>query len=132
MMVMASPAAMNAATGAISAGMITLSRSPENFTPPPPTAASMAPMTPPMRACEELDGSPYAQVTRFQVIAPASPAKAISSVTCPASMIPVATVAATFREMNAPTKFRIEASPIAVRGERARVEIDDATTLAVS
>ena len=69
---------------------------------------------------------------RFQAIAPSSPAKAIVSVTCPASMIPVAIVAATLSETNAPTKFRIEASAIAVRGASARVEIADATTLAVS
>ena len=40
-------------------------------------------------------------------------------------MIPVAIVAATLSEMNAPTKFRTEASPIAVRGASARVEIED-------
>ena len=47
-------------------------------------------------------------------------------------MIPVAIVAATFSEMNAPTKFSTEASAIAVRGASARVEIAEATTLAVS
>jgi hypothetical protein len=47
-------------------------------------------------------------------------------------MMPVAMVAATFSEMKAPAKLRIETSPIAVRGARARVEIDEATTLAVS
>ena len=69
---------------------------------------------------------------RFQAIAPISPAKAIVSVTWPASTIPVATVAATFREMKAPTKLSTEASVIAVRGASARVEIAEATTLAVS
>ena len=47
-------------------------------------------------------------------------------------MIPVATVAATLSEMNAPTKLSTEASAIAVRGDSARVEIEEATTLAVS
>ena len=47
-------------------------------------------------------------------------------------MIPVATVAATFSEMNAPAKFSTAAIATAVRGDSARVEIDDATTLAVS
>ena len=69
---------------------------------------------------------------RFHAIAPISPANATVSVTCPASTMPVATVAATFSEMNAPAKFRTEASATAVRGDSARVEIDDATTLAVS
>ena len=69
---------------------------------------------------------------RFQTIAPTSPAKAIVSVTWPASTMPVATVAATFNEMKAPAKFSSEASAIAVRGAMARVEIAAATTLAVS
>ena len=69
---------------------------------------------------------------RFQAIAPTRPAKAIVSVTWPASMMPVATVAATFSEMNAPAKLRTETRVIAVRGASARVEIDDATTFAVS
>ena len=69
---------------------------------------------------------------RFQVIAPTRPAKAMVSVTWPASMMPVAIVAATFSEMKAPTKFRTETRVIAVRGASARVEIDEATTLAVS
>src|SRR4051794_21724077 len=46
--------------------------------------------------------------------------------------MPFATVAATSSEMNAPTKFSIAASPTAMRGGRARVEIDVATTFAVS
>ena len=68
----------------------------------------------------------------FQAIAPISPANAIVSVTRPGSMIPLAIVAATLSEMNAPTKLRTEASAIAVRGASARVEIEQATTLAVS
>ncbi len=68
----------------------------------------------------------------FHVIAPIKPANATDSVTWFASTIPVATVAATFREMNAPAKFSTEAIPIATRGDRAPVEIDEATTLAVS
>jgi hypothetical protein len=56
----------------------------------------MAPVTPPIRACDELEGRPWAHVIRFQAIAPTRPAKAISSVTCAASMMPVAMVAATF------------------------------------
>ena len=49
-----------------------------------------------------------------------------------ASTMPLATVAATSSEMNAPTKFRIAASATAARGDIARVEIDVATALAVS
>src|SRR3712207_6610651 len=70
----------------------------------------------------------------FQVIAPIRPLKTIagSTVTTSGSTIPLATVAATASEMNAPAKFRSAASPIASRGGSARVEIDVATTLAVS
>ena len=46
--------------------------------------------------------------------------------------MPVAIVAATASEMNAPAKFRIAASVTASRGDSARVEIDVATALAVS
>ena len=46
--------------------------------------------------------------------------------------MPFATVAATWSERNAPTKFRIAAMPTASRGGSARVEIDVATTFAVS
>ena len=49
---------MNAASGATRAGMTTLVSRPPNFTPPVPTAASMAPITPPISACEELEGNP--------------------------------------------------------------------------
>ena len=46
--------------------------------------------------------------------------------------MPLATVAATCSEMNAPTKLRTAAKPTASFGDIARVEIDVATTLAVS
>ena len=71
-------------------------------------------------------------MTRFQTTAPTSPANAIDSVTLAGSMIPVAIVAATFSEMNAPAKFSTAAISTALRGDRALVEIDEATTLAVS
>ena len=46
--------------------------------------------------------------------------------------MPLAIVAATSSEMNAPAKFRTAARPTATRGGSARVEIDVATALAVS
>jgi len=125
-------ATANASTGAIRPGMITLPITPPALTPAPPVAASIAPTIPPIRAWEELDGSPKSHVTRFQVMAPTSPAKAIVSVTWAASMMPVAMVAATCKEMNAPAKFNSDAIVTALRGDRARVEIEAATTFAVS
>src|SRR4051812_21993819 len=49
-----------------------------------------------------------------------------------ASTMPLAIVAATASDRNAPTKFRLAARPTATRGGIARVEIEVATALAVS
>ena len=85
-----------------------------------------------MSAWEELDGSPNHHVARFQVIAPISPANTTVGVMAPPSTTSFATVAATSREMKAPTKLRTAAKPTARRGGIARVEIEVATTFAVS
>ena len=69
---------------------------------------------------------------RFQAIAPIRPANTTVVVMAWVFTKPVPTVAATFSEMNAPTKFRMEAKAIAGLGAIARVEIAVATTLAVS
>ena len=126
------PAAQNASTGATSAGTMTLSIRPWPFTRRRPAATNAAPATPPMSACEELDGSPAHQVARFQAIAPMSPANTTVVVIAPASTMPPATVAATCREMNAPTKFRIAAMRTAARGDIARVDTVVAMAFAVS
>src|SRR3712207_2196691 len=97
-----------------------------------PSAATAAPATPPISACDEDEGRPKYHVARFHAIAPTSPAKTIDGVMSSASTMPDATVAATSSEMKAPTKFRIAAMLTAVRGASARVEIDVATALAVS
>src|SRR6266508_4265205 len=128
----ASPATTSASAGATSAGITTLSSSPEKYTALVPWAASVAPTTPPISACEDEDGSPKNHVVRFQTIAPISPAKTIGVVTSSGLTMPVAIVAATESERNAPTKFRIAASVTATRGGMARVEIAGATALAVS
>ena len=76
-----------------------------------PSATKTAPTIPPIRAWDELDGSPKYHVIRFQAIAPTSPPNTasrpiefgcISTTSC-------ATVAATASEMNAPTKLRTAA-----------------------
>ena len=69
---------------------------------------------------------------RFQEIAPTSPAKITVGVIAPASTTSEAIVAATSIEMNAPAKLNSAAIPTATRGDSACVEIDVATTLAVS
>src|SRR5689334_9904743 len=126
------PAAQNASTGATSAGTITLSTRPWPFTAPEPAATKAAPATPPMSACEELEGRPAYQVARFQAMAPMRPANTIVVVIALASTMPLATVAATCSEMNAPTKFRIALIATAAFGDMARVETVVAIALAVS
>ena len=71
-------------------------------------------------------------VSRFQAIAPIRPAKTSASVTTSASTMPLAIVAATASDRNAPTKFRIAAMITATRGDIARVETDVAIEFAVS
>src|ERR1700733_2882933 len=97
-----------------------------------PTATAVAPTTPPIRACEELDGSPKYQVSTFHAIAPSRPANTIGSVTTFWSTMPLAIVAATLIDKNAPTKFNSPHSTTAARGFSALVAIDVATALAVS
>ena len=122
----------NATSGATSAGTTTLPSSPWPMIAPAPAATKAAPTTPPIRACDELDGSPKYQVARFQAIAPIRPAKTTVGVMMPWSTMSPATVAATLSDRNAPTKFRTAAIATAARGESARVEIEVATTFAVS
>ena len=126
------PPTAKARTGATKAGMMTFSTRPETTMASARAATSAEPTTPPMSAWDELEGSPKYQVTRFHVMAPISPANTTVGVMNSALTMPLAMVAATASEMNAPTKFRIAAIVTATRGGRARVEIDVATALAVS
>ena len=87
---------------------------------------------PPISACEDDEGSPNHQVTRFQTIAPIRPAKTVISVTVAALTIPVAIVAATASDRKAPTKFSVAAISTASRGGMARVDTDVAIEFAVS
>jgi hypothetical protein len=112
--------------------MITFDTRPCHFTACEPAAASIEPMTPPISACEELDGMPNSQVTRFQTMAPASPANTTASVTRPVWTSPLAIVAATLSDRNAPTRFSAADSATAARGLSALVAIDVAIALAVS
>src|SRR5919204_1848823 len=121
-----------ARTGATTAGISTLPRTPSPSTASAPAAAKAEPTTPPINACDELDGSPKYQVIRFQEIAPIKPAKTTVGVIASLETTSWAIVAATAREMNAPAKLSAAAYPTAIRGGIALVEIVVATTLAVS
>ena len=97
-----------------------------------PAPAMDAPTTPPIRAWLELDGSPKYQVRRFQVIAPTRPASTMSRVMASWSTIPLAIVAATLKEINAPTKLRTAAIATASLGLSAPVDTLVAIEFAVS
>ena len=118
--------------GATSDGMRTLSLIPLQFTTSHPEAKIADPIIPPINAWLELDGRPKNHVTRFQVIAPTSPASTMLSVIASWSTIPVAMVAATSNETNAPAKLRTAAIATAALGLRARVETLVAMEFAVS
>src|SRR6201746_1007335 len=112
--------------------MMTLSTMPDHFT--DSAAASAAPTRPPISACEDDEGSPKYQVIRFQAIAPIRAANTTCSPPEPVggSMIPLPTVAATFVEMTAPTRFITAASASAARGVSALVDTATAIALAAS
>ncbi len=112
--------------------MITFWNSPCHFTACPPAAAIVEPTTPPMSACDELDGMPKNQVSRFQVMPPARPANTTVSVTSLVSTRPLAIVAATLNDKKAPTRFSTPDSATATRGLRAPVAMDVAIALPVS
>src|SRR5436309_15253923 len=95
-----------ATTGAITAGISTLPRTPSPRTASAPPAAKADPTTPPIRACDELDGRPKYQVARFHAIAPTRPAKTTVGVITSALTTSLATVAATASEMKAPAKLK--------------------------
>src|SRR3954454_18861393 len=106
---------------------MTFSRIPAPRTASGPAATKAEPTIPPISACEDDEGSPKYQVARFQAIAPISPANTIDGVITSAWTMPVAIVAATCSDRNAPTKLRNELRPTATRGGIARVETEVAT-----
>src|ERR1700722_14103755 len=112
--------------------MTTLDANPCHLTAWPPAAAMVEPTTPPISACDELEGIPKNHVSRFQAIPPARPAKTTVSVTSLVSTNPLAMVAATLKERKAPTRLRTPDIATATRGDRAPVAIDVAMALPVS
>ena len=96
--------------------MMTFETRPCHLTALPPAAAIVEPITPPMSACDELDGMPNSHVSRFQMIPPARPAATTVSVTSPVFTRPLAIVAATASERNAPTRLSRPDKATASRG----------------
>ena len=77
--------------GAKIPGRTTLCTMLSHWTPSDPDWTRAAPISPPISACEELDGNPSHHVIRFHVIAPKSAARTVLSVARPVSMIPFPT-----------------------------------------
>src|SRR6185437_15833379 len=115
-------------TGASTAGRMTLATRLCHLTAWAPAAASI----PPISACDELDGIPKNQVSRFHTIAPIRPAATTVSVTSLVSTRPLAIVAATARDRNAPIRLSTPDRATAIRGRSAPVAIVVAIALPVS
>src|SRR5205809_1031362 len=125
-------AAPNAIAGAASAGITTLCASPCQSTPFSPDCTSAAPTKPPISACDELEGKPNHQVSRFQAIAPSNAAKIVCCVARFASISPLATFFATAVVTNAPARFATDAINTAIRGVTARVPTEVAQLVQLS
>ena len=125
-----------AVNGAMSAGSTTLLSTMPKSIACRLAPTRVAPMRPPNRACDELEGRPSSHVSMFQVIAPISPAKMIgrksSGVICSSRMMPCEMVLETSVDRNAPTRLRLAASMTATLGLSAPVAIGVAMAFAVS
>src|SRR5919202_6020692 len=95
------------------------------------------PMSPPISACEELEGRPARHVMRFQAIAPNSAAMIIESPTPCSGATRLPMVSATFALRScvvttAPMRLRTAEKVTATRGRSARVPTVVAMAFAVS
>src|SRR5262245_14541981 len=98
-----------------------------------PTLATPAPTSPPISACELLDGMPIAQVMTFQVMAPMSAPNTTRGSTMSAEMIPVPTVCATCApKTKKAMKLKKAAQATACPGRSTRVDTMVAIELAAS
>ena len=108
-------------------------RRPSEMSTPKPALATAAPAIPPTSACDELVGSPSQNVTRFQPMAPTSPAKTtpIDSTSCVTTSLAMvdATLSPNTRKA---TKLKNAAQTTAVRGDSTRVDTTVAIELAAS
>ena len=111
---------------------MTFSRIPPHFTLSEATSAE--PTRPPNSACDDEDGRPKYQVSRFQAMAPTTPANTTPSpdTPCGGAIRPLPTVCATRSPKCVPMKLPIAAISNATRGVRARVLMLVAIALAAS
>lgn len=100
---------------------------------PNPALAIAAPAYPPIKAWEELVGSPQYQVKMFQITVPASPAKTTVGVMMLMSIMPFPRVFATaVPKMKSATKLKKAAHTTACLGVKTRVETTVAMEFAAS
>ena len=127
------PATTKARIGAMSAGTTTFSSDAvavDRAGARRPTNA--APTTPPISACDELDGRPKYQVARFQAIAPIRPAKTTSVVIALGVDDALGDRRGDLQRDERADEVQDRRDRTATRGDIARVEIDVAIALAVS
>src|SRR5665647_2461102 len=107
---------MSPITGESTIGTTILCSTPDQSTAVP--AASDAPTMPPNRACDDDDGRPFHQVSRFHEVAPTRAEPTMSRPTIPdgGSMRPLPTVPAILVPMKAPKRLHTAAIPRAFRG----------------
>ena len=103
-----------------------------HFTVAPP--ASAAPQSPPIRACDDDDGRPRHQVSRFHSEAPMSAPAQMATPVAPigTSMMSAPIVFATRTPAKPPSRFITAASTSAIRGVSERVDTEVAMALAAS
>ena len=111
----------------------TILRTPLKITVSKPELATAAPIKPPTRVCEELDGKPHHQVRRFQVIAAIRAAPITLRLITSGSTTPFAIVEETLRwKTRNAIKLKNAAIETAASGERTFVETTHAIELAES
>src|SRR3954452_19796918 len=121
-----------ATTGENSAGRMTLFSTALKWMASSPPATQVAPIRPPKSACDELEGRPRNQVSRFHRIAPTSPAKITTGLMSVSSTSPREIVFATCTDRKAPARFRQPAIATATLGRNAPVAMEVAMAFAVS
>src|SRR6478735_628653 len=97
-----------------------------------PACATTAPPNPPISACEELEGMPHHQVSKFQIQAPSSAASTTVWLTTAGLANPEAIVLATAVPAIAPTKLKQPATITAVCNGTTPVDTTVAIALAAS
>jgi hypothetical protein len=112
---------------------ITILITPAKITELHPALATAAPTKPPTRVCDELEGKPYHQVRRFQVIAATKAAAITVRLIASGLITPFPIVAATFKgKIRKATKLKNAAIPTAATGESTFVDTTVAIELAES